>query len=144
MRHWLVWTAIVVQSLFAVTCTVGAWVLWGLTHDPKNIAEGPDTMQGLYIGLAGAAGCAVIYTLVAVGMWFRRRWAWWLGVVLNGIAAIAISSDLITDRSVDWDDVPVAVVMLAVTVLLLLPPVRKWTFGKGQSVVIALGDSVVR
>ena len=142
-RHWLVWVSVGVQAVFAIVCVVGAWVLWGLTRDPANIKEGKDTLQGLYIGLAGAAGCAVIYAVAAVGTWRRWRWGWWLGVALNAVAAGVILLEPITDRTVDWDDISVGLVMLAVTALLLLPPVRRWVFGKREAVAV-LSDSVAR
>lgn len=142
-RHWLVWVAVGVQALFAVGCVVGAWVLWGLTHDPANIKEGPETLRGLSIGLAGAVGFAVIYAVAAVGIWRRWRWAWWLGVALNAVAAGVTLLEPITDRSVDWEDISVGLVMLAVTALLLLTPVRRWVFGKREAVAV-LSDSVAR
>ena len=56
----------------------------------------------------------------AVGLWARRRWAWWLALVLNGLAAaVTVTVQLLNPRTYLID-----VFALTAVTLLLLPQMR--------------------
>ena len=127
-KPWLVWILVLLHAAFAVACVYGGWVIWKASGEPNVVADGRDTLRGLYIGLGGCVGCALVYGLVALGLLKQRRWTWWMGVVVNGLFGVAIFSDMATDSNIDWEDFVPGVCFLAVAVLLLLPPVRRFIF----------------
>jgi Na+/melibiose symporter-like transporter len=64
---------------------------------------------------------AGIWLLGAVGLWRKRRWGWWLALVLNGLAAgVSALVQVLNTRSYLLDAVATSAV-----ILLLLPTVRK-------------------
>lgn len=127
-RPWLVWILLLLHAVFALSCVYGGWAIWKESGKPNIVAEGCDTLRGLYMGLAACVGCALVYGAVAVGLWKRWRWTWWLGVVVNALFGIAIFADMVTDSNIDWDDFIPGFCFLAVAVLLLLPAVRRFFF----------------
>lgn len=93
--------------------------------------------QGPWVGtvLIGAAGVALLLVLplvaFAVGAWQGRRWAWWLGIVWFGLAALnALGRAAVSFTPYDW---PQSIVLGAVALLLggvvwylLSAPVRQF------------------
>ena len=133
-RPWLIWTLVIAHGLFAGACAVGLWLILHEVLKPAIVAEGSDTVQGLYIGAAGAAGCALLYGLIATGLWFRRKWMWWLGIVVNGAFGGAILLDPLTERNWDWEDIWLGLFFVAILAVLVLPPVRKFMSRKEPAV----------
>ena len=63
---------------------------------------------------------AMFWFVDAVGLWARRRWAWWLGLILNGrAAALTVVGQVLNPHIYLIDAFAVAAV-----ILLLLPQVR--------------------
>lgn len=127
-RPWLVRITVAAQALMAGACIVVVGLVLRETRNPKIIAEGTETMHGLYLGAEIVGGAALVYVLCAVGLWKRWLWTWWLGIALNGLIGGAILLDPITDRSFEWDEIWLGACFAAMVVLLLLPPVRKFIF----------------
>src|SRR6516225_4211378 len=127
-RHWLVWIAVVVHLVLAVTSAIGGWEIYKTSGSPNITANGKDVLRGLMIGIGACLGCALVYGVVSLGLWKRWRWTWWLGVGLSGLIAGLILMDPLTESHIDWDDVWIGLCFVAVVVLLLLPPVRRYMF----------------
>ena len=134
-RPRLVWLSVIVHALFAVTCLIGLWVILHEALTPDVVAEGSDAVHGLYLGAWGAGGCALLYGLVATELWFRRKWAWCLAIVVNGAFGGAILLDPLTERNWDWEDSWLGIVFAVIVVLLVLPSVRKFFFKRESAVV---------
>lgn len=73
------------------------------------------------IAMSVAMGCiGLLWATGALGLWARRNWAWWLSLVLNGLAAgVTILLQLFTWHSYVLDSFATAAV-----VLLLVPRLR--------------------
>jgi len=63
---------------------------------------------------------AGVWLAGAIGLWCNRRWAWWLALVLNGLAA-SITGVL---QLLDLHSYLLDVGAIAASILLLLPSVR--------------------
>ncbi len=128
-RPWLVRIAVAAQTLMAVACIVVVGLVLKETRNPKIIAEGKETLHGLYLGAEIVSGAALVDVIAAVGLWKRWRWTWWLGVAFNGFLGGATLLDPIKERSFDWDEIWLGACFVVIVVLLVLPAVRKLYFG---------------
>jgi hypothetical protein len=128
----LVLTLVVLQ-LIGVARSTAATIVLVRTSTSAYIASLPNAhhvTQRLIGGSISMAGVTSLWILGAVGLWLNRRWAWWLALVLNGLAATVglIFQVLLLDRF--QLDIPATIVV----VLLLLPAIRK-RFGRSQTAV---------
>ena len=89
-----------------------------------NYVRGLPNAQSIRLRLVSASlllACIIILWLLgAVGLWRGRRWAWWLALSLNGLAAM-VTGVLQLSRMNEFLFDPLA---LTAVVLLLLPQVR--------------------
>lgn len=58
---------------------------------PLLAALGPGGQRALPEVAAGFAVATVLFAVVAVGAWRRRPWSWAVGLVLHGVALIAVT-----------------------------------------------------
>ena len=82
--------------------------------DPSNLTFWTTVYSAAMMVVAG------IWLASAIGIWCRRSWAWWLALVLNGIAA----STTAVLQLVDWHSYVIDIGAIVAFVLLLLPAVR--------------------
>src|SRR5947209_14590415 len=93
-----------VYSLYAFVVTAGAiycfWLARFMIRTNQPNAAGVAT--ALRIGAALFAVVAAIYSVAAAGLWRSARWGWWLGLLTNIAAVVAILSDTFSgDRDPD-------------------------------------------
>ena len=135
-RPIIVTVVAVIQTIVAVVLVIGtvllAWQNYSLP--PENTQEETQAMHmGLWIALLGAAICSVVTLLVSWTMWKRKRWGWWLGVVFYVLLLASMLYGPVVDREMmDADDITIASIFLLLTVLLLLPPVRRFYLLQGR------------
>lgn len=89
-------------------------------RDPSDLGFWMVVYSGVMMVVAG------VWLASAVGVWFSRSWAWWLALVLNGLAA-SITAVL---QLLDWHSYVLDIGAITAVVLLLLPTVRS---EKGES-----------
>lgn len=90
----------------------------------SNYVHGLPNAQPMTVRLIGVsvlmAGVALLWLLGAVGLWQSHPWAWWLVLVLNGLAATVAGALQVLRLDEFLVDLPAT----AAVVLLLLRPVR--------------------
>jgi hypothetical protein len=116
-------TALVILQLLAVARATATTVVFMQTSASEYVRSLPNA-QSLSLRLIGAsvlmAGVASLWVLTTVGLWRSRPWAWWLALVLNGLAAmVSVALQLIKHNEFLIDPLAITAV-----VLLLLRPVR--------------------
>lgn len=122
-----------VKAAAALLLIYGLWVVWRATvlQQAGDWADAGDYPRA-WVRLAGMA-------LIAVGLLRRRRWAWWLGVLLpalfvvTGLALVVIAlsfagRDGLVGFAGDMTDVVVAVPVVLTSVTLLLLPRSRAAF----------------
>jgi hypothetical protein len=82
--------ALLTLQLLGVSRAAATTILFLETCTSTNV-RGVANAQSMSLRLMGAAvlmgGVAALWLLGAVGLWRSRPWAWWLVLVLNGLAA---------------------------------------------------------
>jgi uncharacterized membrane protein (DUF2068 family) len=116
----LVWSVVAFFEAFTMfpSATVSSPVDQGLDTGPF----------GSVIGVGGLVG-AVLYFLVAFGLWDRHRWAWWLAIA---IAALHIAGN-VAGYLVGGPTVAMAVagsIAPAIILVYLLMPGARRTFSR--------------
>jgi hypothetical protein len=127
----LILALVILQLIVVARCTAATIVL-ARTSMGAYVASLPNAhhvTQRLIGGSVSIAFVTALWTCGAVGLWRNRRWAWWLALILNGLAATvaAIFQVLLLDQF--QLDVPATVAV----VLLLLPAIRK-RFSRSRNV----------
>lgn len=115
-----------VYSLYALMAVAGTaycfWLARAMLH--SNQQDGAALAVSLKIGSLFFAFVAIIYGVVAAGLWRSARWAWWLGLIVNVAVIAAIVSDAASgDR--DPDGWTALALFAAPMVFLLVPSVRR-------------------
>ncbi len=82
--------------------------------DPSNLSFWMVVYSAVMIVIAG------VWLASAVGLGCSRSWAWWLALVLNGLAA----SITVVLQVLDWHSYPTDIGALTAVILLLVPAVR--------------------
>ena len=82
--------ALLILQLLGVSRATATTIVFVETSTSAYV-RGMANAQSMSLRLIGAAvlmgGVAVLWMVGAVGLWRSRPWAWWLVLVLNGLAA---------------------------------------------------------
>jgi hypothetical protein len=111
---------LVVLQLIAVSRSATASVTFFALGDFRSLLDPSNLSFWMTVYSAAMMVVAGIWLASAIGIWCRRSWAWWLAIVLNGIAA-SITAVL---QMADLHSYVIDVGAIAAFVLLLLPAVR--------------------
>lgn len=115
--------ALVLLLLIGASKAEATAVVYAQTSNSTYVRGLPNatTIAHRAIAMSVAMGCiGLLWAIGAVGLWARRNWAWWLSLVLNGLAAgLTILLQLFT-----WHSYVLDVFATAAVVLLVLPSVR--------------------
>ena len=112
-------TVLVALQLWAVGRFVGAVITLGKAYGSSQAAA--QNLQGrVLLGLALLAAVGLLWLVGAAGLWQTRRWAWWLVLVLNALAA----GTSVVIQLFRRDEFLVDPVALAMICFLLLPATR--------------------
>lgn len=113
-------STLVLLQLWAVARCVGTVIGFGRAYaSPQIVSQNLQGRMLLACAVFGVVG--LLWLAGAVGIWRTQAWAWWLSIVLNGLAAgttIVIQFFKLDQFLID----PVAVTMV---VLLMLPNTRR-------------------
>jgi hypothetical protein len=124
--------ALLILQLLGVSRATATTIVFVETSTSAYV-HGMANAQSMSLRLIGAAmlmgGVAVLWMVGAVGLWRSRPWAWWLVIVLNGLAA-TISCVL---QALKPDEFLLDPAAITAVVLLLLRSVRT-EFRGGQTV----------
>jgi uncharacterized membrane protein (DUF2068 family) len=126
-------TALLILQLPAVARATATTVVFMETSASEYVRTLPNA-QSMSLRLMGAsvlmAGVASLWLLATVGLWRSRPWAWWLALVLNGLAAmVSVALQLIKHN-----EFLLAPLAITAVVLLLLRPLRI-QFRSGEAAV---------
>jgi uncharacterized membrane protein (DUF2068 family) len=117
-----------IQALLALTMIGGGVYLLLLTRSPEITSEkdAADTVMGLRIAAGFCFPIGLMYVASAAGLWKRRAWGWWLGVLLSIAAAISLGYSVVDDgwRNSDSADIGLPILFVLLTGLFLVPAVR--------------------
>lgn len=124
---------LIVQLLLGLSLVALSIYVLTLTRSPDILKESDaaDAVQGLLIG-AGVLGGPGLLCLVAVwGLWKRRNWGWWLGVLCDVGMVGVLCYSMVDDgwHNIDWDMGMFNAAFIVSSVCLLLPSVRKFYWG---------------
>ena len=124
---WITGT-IAYHLLFMLVMLGGAVYLLWLTHQARG-RGGPDAADeifGLEIGTAGAGIPGLLGTAGCFGLWRRKRWGWWVTLLVDAVLVFAFVSGMISDTSdINAELVLFTVASVVGVILLLLPVVRR-------------------
>ncbi len=116
-------TALVILRLWGVSRCISAAIIFADTSTSAYVRSmsNAELLILRLIGVSVLMACmAVLWLLGAIGLWRSRPWAWWLALVLNGLAAATGGIVQILKTNEFLLD-PLAIIAV---VLLLLQPVR--------------------
>jgi len=115
--------ALVMLQLHAVSRATATTIVFMQTANSSYVRELQNAQaMNLRLMLASVlmAMVAILWVFSVIGLWRSRRWAWWLALVLNCVAAtVTVALQLIKHDEFLLD--PLAIIAVA---LLLLRPVR--------------------
>lgn len=116
------------QFLYMVLMVGGAVYLLWLIHEAR-VRGGPgaaDEIFGLEIGSAGAGIPGLLGIAGCFGLWRRKRWGWWVTLLVDAVLVFAFVSGMIGDAGdIDPELVSFTVASVVGVILLLLPVVRR-------------------
>ena len=107
--------------------TFASLAIIGLGDLDVDSGRAATAMTGLPLRIVGAAlmiGSAFLFAF-AWGAWHLRAWGWWLGLVLNGLGALADLSIAFRLHAPAVSLVLGGAIHLAIVVYLLTPHVRR-------------------
>jgi len=61
-------------------------------------------------------------------LWKRRRWGWWLSLLVDIGLVATLAYSMVDDNDIDWEQVIPTIGIVVLVVMLLLPGVRKLYF----------------
>lgn len=116
----LVWSVVAFFEAFTMfpSATVSSPVDQGLDTGPF----------GSIIGVGGLVG-AVLYFLVAFGLWDRHRWAWWLAVAIAALHIVGNAAGYLVGGPTVAMAVAGSIAPAIILVYLLMPGARR-TFSR--------------
>ncbi len=131
LRDRLFIIVLVVLQLLGVSRSAGTsarFLLYARSAYVRGLANATVSAHRLTLISVEMTFIALIWLLSAIGLWQGRSWAWWLAVVLNGLAAgISAAVQLASWHSYALDTFPTIAL-----VFLFLPMVRN----RGKKVVV--------
>jgi hypothetical protein len=112
---------LVVLQLFGISRSATAAATFLQVASGERLRSLSNT-SGFWMVICSSVMTAVagVWLAGAIGLWCNRRWAWWLALVLNGLAA-SITGVL---QLLDLHSYLLDVGAIAASILLLLPSVR--------------------
>jgi Na+/melibiose symporter-like transporter len=119
---------LVVLQLIAVSRSATAAVTILQVASLRSLLDPSDLGFWMVVYSAVMTLVAGIWLASAVGIWCSRSWAWWLALLLNGLAA-SITAVL---QLLDWHSYVLDIGAITAVVLLLLPTVRNGTGHTGR------------
>ena len=127
----------VIQLLLALTLLGATIYLLVLARSPEilNDKDGAEAAHGLRIAAAICAPLGLIYFASLLGLWKDKLWGWWLGLLLNLTAAGTLIFSVIDDgwKHSDAEDIALPIVFIVLLALFLVPAVRRYYWGPGDS-----------
>ncbi len=127
-RPRLISTAAAGETAFAVLCFLSAVACWLISSLP-GVVKGKDaavTAHALRLAMIASTAYGVLALVAAVGLWRMQSWARWLAVALYGFLALGMVCDpMFGHEAVEMEDLVIAVIFIALTVLYALPSVGR-------------------
>ena len=125
-----------VQTGISVLLISAAAFLLFLIYTVRNSAG---ASQGFKLSLITILPLAITALAASWGMWKRRAWGWWTGLLVNFLALLTMIPDLIQrNPAPDWDDVAVAA-MFGLAAALFLPGRVRQYFLRGTEMQQEIG-----
>ena len=121
--------AIVVQFLWACVLLALPTYLLLLTRSSAILSErdAGEAVSGLRIAAAILILPALAVSAAWIGLWKRKLWGWWMGLVgdlgIVGLLAFSMIDDGL--RNPDWEMAGLTIAAVVPLVFLMLPSVRK-------------------
>ena len=96
------------------------------SRDILSSPEARESVYGLKIAAAIFAVPALFGIVSTLGLWREKLWGWWLAVVSDAVTLALLIYSMIDDATIDWDMLALTIISAVLTILLLLPVVRKF------------------
>ncbi|HXW92802.1 MAG TPA: hypothetical protein VEK33_19800 [Terriglobales bacterium] len=126
-------TGVVVAHFLVGALFLGACILLLiLIRQTKPEENAATTIQGLKESAGILAPLALLVFVGAWGLWKGRLWGWWIASLTDaGLLGIFVYS-MIDDglSNIDWDMAALTVAAFVLVVLVLVPPVRQFYWGR--------------
>jgi hypothetical protein len=124
---WIV-GVVVIQAMWMLLLVALASYLLVLARSSSivNDPDGPDAAHGLRLGAAVIAVPAAFAIASCYGLWKRKLWGWWVGLLSNTALLGTLIYSMTDENTIDWDMVGVTTVAAVLPLLLLVPVVRKF------------------
>jgi hypothetical protein len=124
----------VVQLLLGLALAGTCAYLLVLARGPQQSSDAAGARQGLELAAAMVAPLALLVLAAAYGLARRRRWGWWLALLMDFMLVILWVYSMIDDgwRNLDWTVVGFTAASLLPLVLLLVPAVRRFYWARPQ------------
>lgn len=138
-RPLLAWIVVALQALTGLGALVLAAIVLWKTRDPKLLAEGSETINGLYLGAAILGGAGLVFLVAGALLWKQWRAGWWLTLFINGLTAATLWYDpLFENDPLLSEDTAIGLWFVVSVVLLFWPAVRRFVF---QRAILPPGEA---
>ena len=112
----------------AVLALVFVAVTWGSVMMPRLLPNAAIS-AGHSLGFTGALFITAFGLLIAIGLWLRSAWGWWVGLIAGGYQLLSFMLFLVvvlaTNDPIELLTGVSMLVLLAFVVVLLLPPTMR-------------------